>query len=59
MSPKYNASYLLYIKGHCKVWVNKQDVLRLQVRVCQLIVMENYEEKENTIYPLSTYVSSL
>lgn len=34
-------SHLLHVVGHGEVRVHKQDVLRLQVRVRQLTVMEN------------------
>lgn len=42
-----NITYLLYIVRHRKVWIDKEDVLRLEVCVCQFIVVENYEKKNN------------
>lgn len=35
------ASHLLYVVGHREVRIDKEDVLRFEVCVCQFIVMEN------------------
>lgn len=42
-----NASHLLHVVRHCKVWIDKEDVLRLEVCVRQFIVVENYGKKKN------------
>lgn len=39
---RLTAAYLLYVVGHREVRIDKKDVLRFEVRVCQFIVVENY-----------------
>lgn len=41
-----NASHLLHVVRHRKVWIDKEDVLRLEVCVRQFIVVENYGKKK-------------
>lgn len=47
------ASHLLNVEGHCEVRADKEDVLRFQVCVSQLVVVENWREEQlvSILYP--------